>query len=177
MNNKLTILQITNRIPYPLNDGGNIATYNITKQLNKFGHKVILASLNTKKHYQDPTVLTNIATVCTTEIDTTITPHGLVRGLFTKLPYNIERFVSESFKNLLKTLIIEQKPDIIHMEGIYLSIYLDTIKEYSSVPIILRPQNIEHEIWERAAQNEKNVLKKWYFKNLSSKIKQFELEN
>ncbi len=177
MDNKLTILQITNRIPYPLNDGGNIASYNVTKYLNRFGHQVILASLNTTKHFQDPSVLSTIATVYTKDIDTTLSPFGMLKGLFSKLPYNIERFVSADFNSLLEKIITEQKPDIIHLEGIYLVIYADTIKKYSSAPLVLRSHNIENEIWERTAQNEKNPLKKWYLKNLSSKIKKFELEN
>jgi translation initiation factor IF-2 len=50
----LHILQVTNRIPWPLNDGGNIATYNATRFLHRSGHHVELASLNTLKHFQDP---------------------------------------------------------------------------------------------------------------------------
>ena len=176
MNKKLTILQITNRVPYPLNDGGNIATYNVTKYLNKLGHNVILASLNTKKHFQDSSVLSNIAKVYSINIDTTLSPFGMFIGLFRSLPYNVSRFISEDFKFLLIKILTEQKPDIIHIEGIYLVVYADIIKKHSSTPIILRSHNIEHEIWERTAQNEKNSLKKWYLKNLSGKIKKFELE-
>jgi glycosyltransferase involved in cell wall biosynthesis len=177
LNTSLTILQITNRIPYPLNDGGNIATYNVTKYLNRFGHRVILASLNTKKHDQDPSVLSSIAKVYTTNIDTTLRPLGLIKGLFTKIPYNIKRFISPEFKILLEKIITENNPQIIHLEGIYLSIYADTIKKISSSPLVLRSHNVEYEIWERNARNEKNLLKKWYLKNLSHKIQKFEQLN
>lgn len=176
MNTKLTILQITNRIPYPLNDGGNIATYNVTKYLNKLGHKVIMASLNTKKHFQDPTALSAIAEVHATAIDTSLSILGMAKGLFQKLPYNVSRFISEDFEQLLIKILQEQKPDIIHIEGIYLVIYADIIRKHSTAPLILRSHNIEHEIWKRTAENEKNILKKWYLKNLSAKIKNFELE-
>jgi glycosyltransferase involved in cell wall biosynthesis len=177
LNNKLTILQITNRVPYPLNDGGNIASYNVTKYLNRSGNKVILASLNTKKHYQDPSVLSDIAKVYTTDIDTSITLSGLLKGLFSKTPYNVSRFVSEEFNFLLEKIIKEEKPDVIHFEGIYLSIYVKSIKKITKAPLSLRSHNIEYEIWKRTAQNEKNPLKKWYLNNLSSKIKRFELKN
>ena len=49
----MNILQICSRIPFPLNDGGNIATYNVTAFLQTFGHKVTMAALNTSKHYQN----------------------------------------------------------------------------------------------------------------------------
>jgi glycosyltransferase involved in cell wall biosynthesis len=171
---QLKILQITNRIPFPLNDGGNIAMYNVTKFLNKFGHQVILASLNTKKHRQEPSVLSDIASVFTTDIDTSIRLSGLLTGLFKKLPYNIERFVSAEFGLLLEKIIKDQKPDVIQLEGIYLAVYADRIKKYSSAALLLRSHNIEYEIWERTARNEKNPVKKWYLKNLSAKIKKFE---
>lgn len=176
MNKKLVILQITNRLPYPLNDGGNIATYHVTKYLNRFGHKVILASLNTKKHQQDPAQLSGIASIRTVDIDTTLTATGLLKGLFQKMPYNVERFASNEFSALLAKILREEKPDIIHLEGIYMAIYLDVLRENSMVPVVLRSHNIEYEIWERTAQNEKNALKKFYLKNLSRKIKAFEKE-
>lgn len=174
MNKKLIILQITNRLPYPLNDGGNIATYHVTNYLNRFGHKVIMASLNTKKHHQDPACLSGIASVHTVDIDTTLTATGLLKGLVKKMPYNVERFASKEFSALLAKILREEKPDVIHLEGIYMAIYIDVLRENSEAPIVLRSHNVEHEIWERAAQNEKNVLKKFYLKNLSRKIKAFE---
>ena len=176
MYNKLTILQITNRIPFPLNDGGNMATYNVTKYLNRFGHQVILASLNTKKHHQDPAVLSDIAKVYATDIDTSIHLFGLIKGLFGKVPYNVKRFISPEFSALLEKIILEQKPDVIHLEGIYLAIYAETIKKITSAPLLLRSHNIEHEIWERTAQNERNPIKRSYLKNLSTRIKKFEQE-
>ncbi len=172
----LKILQITNRLPYPLNDGGNIATYHVTKYLSRFGHQVILASLNTQKHYQDPARLAPLATVYTTDIDTSLSILGLGKSLFTRMPYNVSRFRSTEFSFLLEKILTEEKPDIIHLEGIYLAIYLDTLRKHTSAPVVLRSHNIEYEIWERTAENEKNILKKLYLRHLSRKIKAFEQE-
>lgn len=174
MNNKLVILQITNRLPYPLNDGGNIATYHVTKYLHRFGHKVILASLNTKKHHQDPSKLSDIAMVYTTDLDTTLTPWGLFTGMFSKTPYNVERFISEEFSTLLSRIVEKEKPDIIQLEGIYLAVYFEILRKKSSAPIVLRSHNVEYEIWKRTSENEKNILKKIYLRQLSRKIEAFE---
>ncbi|HVD98939.1 MAG TPA: glycosyltransferase family 4 protein [Cytophagaceae bacterium] len=177
MDKTYTILQVTNRLPYPLNDGGNIATYHVTKYLHKFGHRVVLASINTKKHHQDPAKLSTIATVKTVDLDTTITLAGLLKGVFQKTPYNIARFDSEAFKTILEKIIQEEKPSVIQLEGIYLATYAEAIKKKSSAPLVLRSHNIEHEIWERTAQNETNILKKIYLKHLSKKIRLFEQEH
>ncbi|MBC7450774.1 MAG: glycosyltransferase, partial [Cytophagales bacterium] len=174
MNASLRILQITNRIPFPLNDGGTIATYNVTYYLNASGHKVTLASLNTNKHHQDPAVLKDIASVYTTDIDTTVTAAGLLRGIFSDLPYNIKRFDSPAFKNLLTHIVSNNTFDIIQIEGSYMALYISVLRKHSNASIVLRSHNIEHEIWERMALHESNRLKSWYFGMLSKKIKRFE---
>ncbi|MCS6823501.1 MAG: glycosyltransferase family 4 protein [Cytophagaceae bacterium] len=173
----LKLLVLTNRIPYPLNDGGNIATYYVLSYLKKFGHSVTLAALNTSKHRQDPKVVADIAEVHTVDIDTRITAKGLVGGIFKSIPYNVERFFSIAFANKLEKILNATRFDIIQLEGIYLSIYLDVLRRNSDAPVVLRSHNIEHEIWERLAKNESNILKKLYISNLSAKIKNFEIEN
>lgn len=174
MSSPLRILQITNRIPYPLNDGGNIASYHVTYYLNKAGHNVTLASLNTKKHHQDPSALQSIANVVSVDIDTSITPWGLIEGVFSNIPYNVKRFKSEAFETVLQQILTENTFDIIQLEGSYMVLYISVLRKYSKAKIILRSHNIEHEIWQRMAFNEPNVLKKWYFNLLANKIRRFE---
>jgi len=174
MGSQLRILQITNRIPYPLNDGGNIASYHVTYYLNKAGHEVTLASLNTKKHHQDPSVLQSIATVISVDIDTTVTPLGLIGGVFSSVPYNIKRFQSVEFAKALQNILASTNFDIIQLEGSYMALYVPVLRKYSKAKIVLRSHNIEHEIWQRMSINESNFLKKWYFNLLANKIRQFE---
>ena len=169
---QLKILQITNRIPWPLNDGGNIATYNVTRNLLD----LTLLSLNTKKHFQDPKVLDKRLKVVAVPIDTTVTPLGVLKGLFSRMPYNIARFESEEFRDKIAQLLQNNEFDLILMEGIYLGIYLATIRRFSPVPVVLRSHNIEHQIWERLAVNESNLLKRFYLADLAKKIRAFELK-
>src|SRR6478735_4344344 len=170
----LKILQIANRIPFPLTDGGNIATYNVTRFLSTFGHKVTLATLNTLKHYQDPAVLSAICKVKAVEHDTSITPWGLALSLVQKMPYNVKRFWSDEFETMLADLLQEETYDVIQMEGIYLALYSDVVRHYSKAPLILRSHNIEHEIWQRMSEHDTNPLKRWYYGMLTRKIKAFE---
>ncbi|MCB9235888.1 MAG: glycosyltransferase [Bacteroidia bacterium] len=173
----MRILQVTNRIPYPLNDGGNIATWNVTKELHTQGHEVILASLNTQKHYFDPAKLPPVCEVHTVDIDTKLTPLGLAGGLLSSRPYNVMRFDAAAFHLLLADLLEKNPVDVIQLEGIYLALYLSTIRKFSKAPVILRSHNIEHQIWERLAKGEKNRLKRFYLKDLAGKIERFEREN
>ncbi len=174
----MTILQITNRIPYPLTDGGAIAIYHVSKYLHLAGHQVIIASLNTNKHFQDPSVMNNIARIYTTNINTDLSVIKAFNNLlFSDIPYNIQRFLSQEFSALLIKVIQKHQPDIIQLEGLHLCLYIDLLKSMTQAPILLRAHNVEFEIWSRLAKNEKNWFKKIYIYHLAQKIKKYEISN
>jgi len=170
----LKILQINNRIPWPLNDGGNLATYYVGKFLSSLGHKISLAALNTNKHRQDPKVVEHVYKVYAQEIDTSIRLLPLVKGLFSKMPYNISRFVSPEFSKLLKDCIAKEQPDVIQFGGSYQAIFIQAVREVTNAPIVLRSHNVEWKIWQRLAKGTSNPLKRWYLNNLQKKIRAFE---
>ena len=173
----LQILILTNRLPWPLNDGGNIATYHVLQHLGGFGHAVTLASLNTRKHYEDPAHLADVAEVYTTNIDTTVNLFGLLRGLFGKIPYNISRFVSADFAALLERILTEKQFDVVQLEGIYLATNLPLIRRFSKAKVVLRAHNAEHKIWERVGKNEYLPHRKLYLAYLAKNIRKFEVEH
>lgn len=60
----MRILQLINRIPWPLTDGGAIGYYNAIKGYHDAGCEVTVFALNTHKHYVEklPAELTKLAT-------------------------------------------------------------------------------------------------------------------
>jgi glycosyltransferase involved in cell wall biosynthesis len=174
----MTLLQVTNRVPYPLTDGGAIAIFHVTKHLHLAGYQVIMASLNTQKHFCDPAALKDYATVYTSNINTDISFFSAFNNfLFSELPYNIQRFLSEDFSKLLINVVRAHQPDIIQLEGLPLCLYVDLLKSITKAPIILRAHNVEFEIWQRLAQNEKNIFKKFYLKHLAKRLKKYEIKS
>lgn len=176
----MRFLQLSNRLSYPARDGGAIAMLNMTHAFHALGHKVVLLSLNTNKHYYDvsklPGNITQLADIKAVDINTDVTAGGAIASLLKGNSYNISRFYSKAFeKELIKTLQ-EQEFDIIHLEGLHISIYLDTIRKYSKAPVVMRAHNVEYIIWERLAQTEKNPLKKWYLGILAKRLKNYELK-
>ena len=167
---------LTLRIPYPPVDGGSMATYAVIQELTRAGHKVTLLSLNTNKHFQSTAKLENtleqvIAVPINTELNA---KDALMNLLFSKLPYNIVRFLSADFSRVLQRVLKDHTFDIIQLEGVYLALYLDVIRHTTKAPVILRAHNLEYEIWERMANSEKNVLKRWYYHLLAKRGKKFE---
>ena len=60
----------------------------------------------------------------------------------------------------LEAILTHEKYDIVHLESIYVSPYINVIRKYSKARIVMRMHNIEHKIWERLADNESNLIKK-----------------
>jgi glycosyltransferase involved in cell wall biosynthesis len=174
----MRILVLCNKMPYPSNDGGTIATMNMITGLAAQDNKVDVLAMQTHKHNFPleklaPELKRNI-NWHSVWIDTEISFAGLLKNLFfSRLPYNAERFVSEEFGSKLKELL-KNNYDIVQLEGLYLSSYIPTIRKYSESIISLRAHNVERQIWERLAETEPNPIKKIYKRILSCRVGQLE---
>lgn len=176
----MKILQLTNKIPYPPKDGGAIATLNLSKGLARLGNTVDILGMNTSKHFVElsnlPSDLTSLVTIQEVRIDTEISLKDALRNLlFSHKPYNAERFFSEDFTKALINLLKNNQYDVVQLEGLYMAYYIPVIRKYSNARIALRAHNIEHEIWERNARQEKTFWKRWYIQVLARRIRKFKI--
>jgi len=175
----MNILQVCNKSPYPPHDGGSLASYSLLRSFSRLGHAVTLLTMCTPKHdlsQQDKNELSAMVRLFTVEVDTTINKFRLLVNLiFSRLPYNAERFISPAFDATLSRILQNTSYDIVQLEGLYLTPYIGTIRRYSKARIVLRAHNVENEIWSRLASQESGILKKFYFKILSRRIMQYEI--
>ncbi len=175
----MKVVYISNKPIFPLIDGGCIAMYQFLKSILLAGYDVKNFTLSTHKHpfciESYPHELVEIIRPQEFKVDTRIKPIKAFKYLFQKGSYNIDRFTNESFKELLKKYLTENKADLIIIESIYLSGYISTIRKYSTSKIILRSHNVEFLIWERLSINQTSLLKKLYFKKLARDLKKVEL--
>jgi len=176
----MKILQVTNKVPYPVKDGGAIACMNLARGFSLLGHKVTILAMNTVKHYitlsEIPESVKELADFKLVNVPARISPvSALLNLMFSKKPYNATRFISETFAAELKNVLKENEFDVIQLEGLYVCPYIPVIRENSKAKIIYRAHNIEHEIWSRTAIMA-HGLEKWYLKNLSKRIKKFEVQ-
>jgi len=175
----MRILQLMNKVPWPPKDGGAIACMNMTKGFSMLGHEVTVLSMNTSKHHitikEMPVNIRNQADYHLVEVPASISwVEGALNLLFSKLPYNAQRFISDDFSNQLARLLTEKTFDVIQLEGLYLCPYIQLIRKYSKALIVYRAHNIEYEIWERTAKLSEGLRSK-YIHNLSRRIKRFEI--
>lgn len=172
------ILQVTNKVPYPVKDGGAIACMNLTRGFSLLGHKVTIVAMNTLKHHitisEIPENIKELADFRLVSVPAGISAFSAAINLvFSNKPYNAVRFISDDFSNALKNILQEQQFDIIQLEGLYVCPYIPVIRQYSKAKIVYRAHNIEHEIWARNAVMAKG-LKRRYLRILTSRIRKFE---
>jgi polysaccharide biosynthesis protein PslH len=176
----MKLLILCNRFPYPVIDGYTIAVFNMIKGLHEAGIDITVLSFNTKKHYVDtaaiPENVKQMAKMHSVYLDATVTPKDAFLNLLTPgKSYNVSRFENKQFKEKLKNILQEEKFDLVQLEGLYVSMYVDAIRMYSDAKIIMRAHNIEFLIWERMADVEKNRLKEWYLRVLAKRLRRYEL--
>ncbi|HPR32292.1 MAG TPA: glycosyltransferase family 4 protein [Prolixibacteraceae bacterium] len=175
----MKILILTNKPPYPAIDGGSIATLALIRGLSEQGHEVTVLVMNTKKHhispFELPAELTSTIAFHLVEVPAPISLSGLISNLlFSKLPYNAQRFIAPNYRQKLIALLEKQHFDIVQLEGLYLAPYINDIRNHSKATIAYRAHNIEHEIWERTLLQTKGI-RKAYIKILARRIRNFEI--
>ncbi len=177
----MQILQLCNKIPYPPIDGGAIASLNMTKGFAGLGNKVMVLSMNTGKHYFDISLLPKDiklkAEFVSVDVKASISFAGaFINLLFSCKPYNAERFIDNKFRRKLIEVLENKKFDIVQLEGLYLAPYIKDIRMFSKAKIVMRAHNVEHEIWERVAQQSDSKIKKIYLNILYRRLKRFEIK-
>jgi glycosyltransferase involved in cell wall biosynthesis len=174
----MKILQLCNKPPLPAVDGGCIAMNNITQGLLNSGHEVRILTIETVKHpmlrEQMPAEYLEKTAIDSVFIDTSLNLIDAFSALVTSDSYNVSRFFSPDFDRKLIAILSREKFDIIHLESLFMTPYLSTIRRYSKAPVVLRSHNLEYIIWERMAEVSKNRAKKAYLNLLSRQLKKYE---
>lgn len=176
----MKILLLSNKVPFPSNDGSTIAIRSMIDALLLNGTSLSLLSLNTKKHFRSQKeIQENLPPGIdfqAVDVDTDITPLSAALNLVNGKAYHVSRFDQPKMRTLLKQKLQEQEFDIIQLEGLSMAVYLPLIRKYSTASVSMRAHNIEHLIWERHANNESNFFKKKYLELQSARLKKFELK-
>ena len=118
----MRVLLLCSKSPWPPKDGGATATLNLIKGLSALNVSVTVLAINTSKHFvreEDiPEAIFNSIDYHLINVNTRISLARLLFNLvFSKKPYNLERFRSEVYEIELEK-IIRNNFDIIQIEGL-----------------------------------------------------------
>src|ERR1035437_5188061 len=176
----MRILQLSNKPPYPPNDGSAIAMFNMSCGFIANQVDLTLLTINTKKHFKPDSGVDEIfkkqSKYQSVYRDTDVTAAGAFLNLFSNQSYIVSRFYFKEFEEKLISILKEKDFDIVHLESIFMGNYISAIRKYSKAKIIVRTHNIEHLIWQRMIENEKSLIKKKYLILQNKRLKKFEFK-
>ena len=143
------------------------------------GHTVKIMAVNSKKYNvtmedipEDYRQKTGIELI---DVDLRVRPLKAFGNLFSNKSYHVERFISKDFTNRLISVLKRESYDVVQLETLFMTPYVETIRKYSKAVIVLRAHNVEHLIWERIAKGTRFFLKRAYINHLARTLKNYEL--
>lgn len=161
-------------------EGGAIAMYNLGAGLRERGHSLRILSMNTWKQHCDltkvPAEFRSATQYELVEVDIRIKAWDAFLNLFGKESYHISRFDDGGFHQQLTKLLKVEEFDLILLESLFTTPYIETVRGLSQAQLWMRSHNVEHQIWQNLAQNETNPLKKAYLNLLWKRLKRYECE-
>jgi polysaccharide biosynthesis protein PslH len=161
---------VTHMFPYPLRDGGRIASFNSIKHLSR-RIEIVLASL---MHSEPVEFVDELKPYC---LDVKV--HriqksryvALGRGLFGEPPGAAARYYDPEFGKLIERAVKRYSIDVVELQHLNTAVYRPWA---GSVPTILREHNVEYKIWERHAEHTKNALEHMYVSFVAPRVKAYE---
>jgi len=154
--------------------------HQITESFLKLGWKVKVLALETPKQRRDSFEIPEAYCLNTSFeshfVNTDIKPLDALIALISGNSYNVQRFYDPKLAQRLKDILLAEQFDAIHLEGLYLMPYCETIRKYSSAKLVMRAHNLEHQIWERLSETEPCIGKKLYFRHLAQALKRYEVQ-
>lgn len=171
----MRVLIISHKPPYPPHDGGCLAIFNLSLGLWQSGINVEIFTIETQKHPFDKNLSSKIPFPINAQfIDTSIKPIKAFNSLIKNESYNISRFYNKNFEHELIIKLKKEKFDIIQLESLFVTPYINAIRKNTKAKIVYRSHNVEYKIWEHLANGEKQLLKRSYLKTLSKQLKEYE---
>ena len=172
----MKILYLTSKPVFPIVDGGCRAMAEILECFMLNGWQVDQLSISTEKHpFRKEAYPQRFSNVEAVEVSTKLRPWPALKALITGRNYNIQRFDSEVFRRVLSKKLAAHNYELIFLEGLFVTPYLEMCLHSTPSTLVVRPHNVEHRIWEGIAQNTKGRLKKWYLKKLATSLREYEI--
>src|SRR6266540_1588311 len=167
------VLFIACRLPYPLDDGWKIRTFNLLKGLVVKGHSVDLVTFVSDCENEIPNALRQLCRdIYSVDRKRGYAVIDLLKGLIAKKPFSVFNYGNKEMKELIESLI-NLNYDFIQIEDIVMAEYLPLKSEAFK---ILDMHNIESKLLIRYAEQEKNALKKIYAYMTAYKLHNYEIQ-
>ncbi|MGQ9820008.1 MAG: glycosyltransferase family 4 protein [Candidatus Kapaibacteriales bacterium] len=160
----MKILQISPQFPYPLDSGGKIGIYNITKVLYENGADITLVAFS---RFPIPEFyLKEVSKICKVNVILQPNQNSTLRAFYNFVnfkPALPNKFFTRSVLAKLESIIHKQEYDLIHIDHSSLMKVGIWLKQRIGRPLGLRLHNIEWIIWYRYYNDIKRFSPLWWF--------------
>jgi len=157
----MNVLIVDEEIPWPLNTGKRLRTYNLMQRLQKEHTVSYLCYGETGAALPDCPNVTLITLPSPVLEQKGFRFYGsLLTNLYSSKPYIVDRHYSRAMAEKARSLVASGRFDLVHCEW---TPYTENIRSlFGRLPLVLSAHNVEAQIWERYYHAETNLLKKIY---------------
>jgi len=173
----MKVLQLSYKIPFPQYDGGAYSVYHSALCMLHAGMQVKTLAMYTPKDPVDDGMFEDFKKRTAFEsvwVDTNVKPLRALANLLKNESYFIERFYSKNFADRLTSVLSQTNFDFVILEHLYLCPYINLIRKFSKARVVLRAQNIEHELWENYGEKARNPFTRKFLDIATQRLKTFE---
>jgi polysaccharide biosynthesis protein PslH len=159
-----TILFVTEKFPWPLDDGGQIRTYHVLKSLSSQFSVMLVSLAPALPEYAKP--IHNLGVEVITfprRRPTWLTPWFFTQALFTKHPYPLPKNFSFRILTELRRQVHAGKVQAVHFNHLDAAQYVDWLdRKDKSVRLVFDTHNLLTALYGRLVETERNLLRKMY---------------
>lgn len=175
----LRILQICHRLPWPPIDGGKKAILGVVRgysRCNAVSRYTALCMCPIGEEAWAREWRPNGVDLHIESVDArNRIPGFALNTLFSRLPYNIQKYHLSRVGQRLKGLLRDAEFDVVHFESLHTAGYAEIVRRISPRALrVLRCHNAEHVILERLAQSEQNPISRRLLAVQARRLKEYE---
>jgi len=157
----MKILMLTPYVPYPPSSGGQIRTFNLLKYLSQ-NNQITLVCLY--KNNEEKKYIQTLYRYCKKiypckRAEKPWQIKNILKTIFSSLPFLIVRNFSDGAKNIIDSLLKNEKFDVIHAETFYVMPHLPK----TNIPIVLVEQTIEYRVYQHFVNSLFPLLKPFFY--------------
>lgn len=172
----MKVLVLKARMPYPLDFGASIRTYNLLKQAAR-DHELTLLSFYDAP--EDEQYKLEMEKLCAKVIlvdrrlqkGRTVKALRAVGSLFDRHPYSVTVARRSAMREAIRKELASQPYDLIHADTLHVSCNLLGLK---TPPVVLNEHNVEHLILQRKYDIQETFLARKFWYSQWQKLKRFE---
>jgi glycosyltransferase involved in cell wall biosynthesis len=182
-NRSLVVLVVDEELPFPLNNGKRIRTFNLLKNLASLHEITFLCHRNRDldelnqgvERFQQLGIKVEFLQ-CKAPMPTLLIPKSrlilqLGINIFSTQPYVVQRNISGELRRRVNEIATQRGADLVHFEW---TPYAAAMTKAVGKPWVAHAHNVESLIWKRYVQHERNPFKRAFVQNQWKKMMRFE---